>query len=174
MSKNNIKFPVQKFVSFSAAIIIAGLAAKISHFPGSDYVMLTGFVAEIIMFIILGITYKEPKTQISGSPVNERFISDLQITMAELNKTLEILANNTELNSKINTALVNEIGIKGIAEALSKPNELSSLNVQELQVMIDRTGNNMNVLNKGFITLHNVVEDLSTRYSKQINAFKSN
>lgn len=158
MSKRKFKVNIQSFVSWAAAIIILALGAKILHFPWAEYLIIIGFALEFIVFIVLGFTTR-PEGKVHSTAGNPAMLEKMEAIFGQLNK-------NIEINNKINAALLNEVGVKTIAQALEQPANIASLDIQGLQVKINSVGQNFDILNHTLIELNN-------HYTKQVEAFKS-
>ena len=161
---------INALVSFGGAIIIMAIVCKFMHYEWADKVIVFAFTLEAILFVLMGIqkigdTDEEPEV-VAGSGNG----SSSGIDPALANKmmaTMELLAKNTDTNTAIVNALVNELGAVHLSESLKQANSMSKLDSSTLAAEMDKT------ISK-YKALHENMDSLNKVYSAQLTAFKSN
>jgi len=161
---------INALVSFGGAIIIMAIVCKFMHYEWADKVIVFAFTQEAILFVLMGIQKigdndeEEEVVAFSGNGNSPGLDPALANKMMA---TMELLAKNTETNTAIVNALVNELGAAHLSESLKQANSMSKLDASVLAAEMDKT------ISK-YQALHENMDSLNKVYSAQLTAFKSN
>jgi hypothetical protein len=163
---------INALVSFGGAIIIMAIVTKFMHYSWADKVIVFAFTLEAILFVLMGIQKLADKseddvvvTHTGNSNSNSPGLDP--VIVSKMISTMELLSKNTDANTAIVTALVNELGANHLSKSLKQANGIANLDSSILAVEMDKSVSKYKVLVENIDALNKV-------YAAQLTAFKSN